>query len=339
MKSTMKVICAAFLLSMVSAGCYTQLATREGAGGAVEDEETYASSDTSTTAVNNAYFGDDDYRYHRFNLSFNYYHPGRWAYYDGVYDPWFDDPWFWPMGWRPYVLYPYPTWYPYGSMYGNDHYWGYHNQGWSNGAMAGGGRGMPSRPRSIGTTRGDDPRGLRTRTPFVTPSASAGGATAPGSGIRTRGTVDEPRQPSAAEPGRSTTTSGTRTRGNDVPWWERTKQQDTKAGQNQNVTTQAPAQQPAASSGRQRRVQQAPNTNPNNRPNSTPGASDRSKRTRNDGGQTRSQPQQVSPPQSQPRSAPPASSGGRERSGGSSSGGSSSNSGSSSGSGTRQRER
>lgn len=354
MKYSMHVIAAAFILSLLSAGCYTQLASRGDSRDQYEDEEEYAGSDTSGASdinVNNYYFGDDEYRHNRFNLSFGYYHPGRWSYYSPIYDPWFDDPWYWPMGWRPYVMYPYPTWSPYGSYYGNDYYWGYynhpHHDSWYSGTVGEGGRGVPNRPRLVGTTRGDEPRGIRSRTPLVTPSGSVTTTGSAAPGIRTRATSEESRQPSVGQPAGNTGTTTTRTRGNDTPWWERAKQEAKSSSQTEAATTRGTSQQPAGTAGRRsRQVEQAPNSQSAPGTSSTPAASESPKqgrRERKSDGQTRQQ--NVAPPsqQSQPRYSPPANSGGsRERSGGSSSGGSSSGrsssgSGSSSGGSSRTR--
>lgn len=358
MKKPMHVLVAAFLLSIVSAGCYTQLASRESSRDDNDNEEAYVSSDTSGTQANCGYFGDDDYRQHRYSLSFNYYHPGRWAYYDGFYDPWIGDTWYWSMGWRPYVLYPYPTWYPYGSYYGNNYYGGYYNGGWSHGTFADGGRGVPNRPRFVGTTRGDDMRGLRarvplaspstltqgnarrasgirTRTPIVMPPTSAQSTATGASGIRTRGSLGEQGVSSASEQAQPANTRGSRTRRNDVPWWERAKQLERNTVQNRAVTTQPATEQPAVNTGRQRRVEQTQGSNTGTT-RGTGNQVKREQRERNSRDQGTRQHVSPSSQQSQPRSSPPASNGGggRERSGGSSS-----NSGSSSGGGTRQRER
>ena len=142
MKSKIGLIAAAFLVSLISAGCYTQFATRDGSRDR-DDEQSYASTDTSDTGTDSQFFGDDEYRHMRYNMSFSYYHPGRWAYntgwgydpyYNGIYDPWYSDSWYWPYGWRSYLLYPYPTWTAYGAYYGH-HYGGYypgsHGGGWN----------------------------------------------------------------------------------------------------------------------------------------------------------------------------------------------------------------
>ncbi|MGE5314033.1 MAG: hypothetical protein ACM3Q4_04995 [Acidobacteriota bacterium] len=333
MKYKFMVTAAAFALAVLSAGCYTQLSTREPSDDrAYADEEEYTQSSDTTdgTVINNYYFGDDAYRHARFRTSFHYYYPGGWGGYLSVYDPWFDDPWYWTVGWRPYVLYPYPTWYPgyYDPYYYNQ--WGYHHYydpwyypGWVGGVD----RGNPHRTRTAGMMRDNG----RLRPNAGLPLASPASGTAAPSGTRMRDNGAE-RGTVNAQPSRSGST--TRTRGGDTPWWERVKQEDQRTQQ----SAPASATQPGAERRRTRQTEQSPNSGTGSmekggqqQPQGT--TSDRPKRERRErSGESGSR--QVAP-QSHPHYAPPPSSshggGGRERSGGGSSSGGSSSGRSSSG--------
>ena len=129
MKLKLFVAAGACALTFVVAGCYTQLTRPEPSESRyVEQEENYSSPADTTdgTTVNNYYFSDDAYRHSRFQASFGYYYPYQWGYTSGIYNPWLDDPWYWSDGWRSNILWPYPTWNPYGGYYGCQ-YWGYYN--------------------------------------------------------------------------------------------------------------------------------------------------------------------------------------------------------------------
>jgi len=341
------------MLSLASAGCYTQLATRDSSRDD-ENEQQYAASDTTGSAAESPFFVYDDYRYMRYNMSFHYYHPGRWSYdvgayydpyYGGIYDPWYADTWYWPYGWRPYVMWPYPTWNAYGGYYGNHHggyyggYYGGHNGGGNHGGYTEGFNRAPLRQRTTGATRGTDSRGMRTPYSGSSGASQVSGAVTPG--IRTRGPEQQPATPQQNE---ATRTSTTRGRANETAWWERNRQQDASSTQTQSVPAQPTRTQPTQPAGNgERRTRQAnqsgtqtqttQGTSP--RTGTTAAPADHPRRERSSGtsnaGQGRTT--QVAPSsQGRGSSAPASSGGGGGRSGGSSGG-------SSSGGGSRQRER
>jgi hypothetical protein len=334
MKYKLVVAACACALTFLSAGCYTQLATREPAENeSVDNEDTYASEPdtTSGAVVNNYYFGDDVYRHSRFQMAFGYYSPYTWGGYAGIYDPWFDDPWYWTYGWRPNVLYPYPTWYPYGGYYGH-HYWGYYNTGgyYSGGGYAHGSA-YPSRTRTMsGSSRGMEGYGIRSRAPgsYPTNAIASPGTAGPQTGIRTRGTSSDERNTVPTQ-----ATTSTRTRGNDVPWWERVKQDEQRSQQSQPAaSTQTQAQQ-----GRRTRqaASQASSTRQAAASQGTQSAAPARRQRSSGGGQANGGRQQhAAPAQTQSHaSPPPANNGGGGRSGGGSQSGGGSHSSGGSGKG------
>ena len=208
-----------FAAILIFSGCYTELTTRE------YEEPYYATdSDTSYTeeeiTINNHYYLDDDYRRSRFKLSFNYYYPtyhSSWigSYYSSYYDdyywglnrPWwwyhypgyvilYPTPWWPPIydPWYPYPYYPpvayYPTYYPYPS---------YPNTPGGN----------PGRIRDNGATRDNTNPGERSR-PVIGVGATTGTEVATGVRIR------EPLPTEAVTVKERPV--------NEVPWWERQKQ-------------------------------------------------------------------------------------------------------------------
>jgi hypothetical protein len=329
MKSTFTLIAAAFLLSLASTGCYTQLATREPSGDGEDDQQQqYTSSDTTGAGAESPFFVYDDYRYMRYNMTFSYYHPRRWSYdvgmydggiydpwYGGLYEPWYGDSWYWPYGWRPYVLYPYPTWNAYG-YYGN-HHGGSYGGGWNHGGFADGNGRAPMRTRTTGATRGNTQGGM------VSPNGSpTAGSSAPS--IRTRDNAGQ--QPVTTRQAETPRTTTTRSRGNETPWWERSQQQSANASQTQAVTTQstprAQSHQPAGNAERRNRtMNQSPNSTGRTGNSGSSGSSSGQRRERTSSGQGRTT--QVAPSSQGRGSAPASSGGGGQRSGGSSGGSSS----------------
>ncbi len=95
-------------------GCYTELATVE------RTDRDYANDSDSTyeegsTAINNHYYLDDDYRRSRLRVSFHYYYPENTSWIGAYYNSYFNDP-YWgmrPFSWSYdpwYGYYPAPTW-------------------------------------------------------------------------------------------------------------------------------------------------------------------------------------------------------------------------------------
>jgi hypothetical protein len=307
MKFKLFIAAGAFALAFLSSGCYTEFATHEPSGsGYSEDDQGYVTSSsdsTDTSAVDNQYFGDDSYRHSRYQLSFGYYYP--WGYDVPIYNPWYDDPWYWPDMWRPYVLWPYPTWYPYGGYYGHHHYWGYYNDPWYNGGggyYGNGGSGAPHRTRLMGPTREASGAGIRQRTPIASPTLGTTG-------------------------GSGTTQPTVRARGGDTPWWERKNQDERRTQQTRPTSAQAQTER------RQRQVGQAPGASTQRQGTATVRPRQERRERQQSAGQSSGR-------QSQPRYAPPANNGGggRERSsGGSAPSGRTSSGGSSSNGGSRTR--
>lgn len=133
MKSVRNSLLVVFSVVLFS-GCYTELATveRNDRDYAYDSDTTY---EEGSTAINNHYYLDDDYRRSRLRTSFHYYYPENTSWIGGYYNSYFNDP-YWGMrqwSWRYdpwYGYYPtyYPTWgcppyyswnsyYPYGGYY------------------------------------------------------------------------------------------------------------------------------------------------------------------------------------------------------------------------------
>lgn len=341
MKFKLSLAACACALTFLFAGCYTEFATHEPSDdkGYADDEGEYVTSDDTTdtgAASSDEYFSDDNYRHSRFSTSFGFYYPWRGGYYTTIYDPWFDDPWYWTDGWRPYVLYPYPTWYPYGPYYGH-HYWGYYSDPWYYGGggwySGGGGSGLPHRTRLTGTTRGDDRIGIRSRSPLVTPSGSVASPGANPTGVRTRGGRTDEQRGGVSSPSAGTT----RTRNGDTPWWERMNQDERRTRQVQQPQNGTEAQPER----RRRQVEQAPSGgSAQPKQGTTPGTvNERPRRERRE--RSQSTERSSGGRQSQPRYSPPSNNGGggggRERSSGSAPSGRASSGGSSSSGGSRTR--
>ncbi|NUN69324.1 MAG: hypothetical protein HUU02_06390 [Bacteroidetes bacterium] len=170
-------------ISVMLAGCYTELATLE-----PSDRTVYYESDTVTegtaTTINNHYYLDDEYRRSRLRVSFNYYYPSYSSWIGSYYYSYFNDPywgmyhrpyWYhdpfaygwcgWPYydPWYPYPVVYYPVYYPYPVYYG--------------GPVTVASGTAPSRPRTDGPTRdpGRDERDRPLATPVPTPVVTTNG--------------------------------------------------------------------------------------------------------------------------------------------------------------------
>ena len=203
-------------------GCYTELATVE------RTDRDYANNSDTTyeegsTAINNHYYLDDDYRRSRLRVSFHYYYPENTSWIGGYYNSYFNDPYWgmrpWSWTYDPwYGYYPsyYPTWGcppyydPWHPYYPSVAYYpGYYpspvyvnNQPKS-----------PPRIRTSGSTRDGNSTDIRSR-PITTLPAETQTKT-----VRTEGRDNKEAIPVPAP---------VRKRGNDVSWWDRRDNEQTK---------------------------------------------------------------------------------------------------------------
>jgi hypothetical protein len=276
-------------------GCYTQVATYgEEESDPSEEPADYSETDSigGTTIVNN-YFYDDSYRWSRYRIAFQYYHPSIYWYGSFWYDPWFDNPWYWHYPWwyDPYytVIYPRPYWYPPYGYYGwYDYYpYGYYQDAplWTGGAEKQG----PRRPG--GSTRGlpDESPGGRgpigsTTPPIAVPAAPATHLPATVDrdeqesrtpNVSTGSATPATREPATIDKDPTTTNNGTRQKRDNTPWWQRLQHDGKKAA----GTESTPGTGQTPKTGKDQTVDRPTNTPVGgNAPTSSPKQKERTRR-------------------------------------------------------------
>jgi len=211
-----------FSIVILFSGCYTELATVE------QNERDYAyDSDTTyeegSTAINNNYYLDDDYRRSRLRVSFHYYYPENTSWIGGYYNSYFNDPYWgmrpWSWTYDPWYGY-YPSYYPtWGCLPYYDpwhpyyppivHYPGYYPSPVYVSTQPK----TPPRIRTEGSSRDGNSTDVRSR-PIPSPSSETQATT-----IR-KGRGDEKEAIPVSTP--------IRKRGNDVSWWDRRDNEQSK---------------------------------------------------------------------------------------------------------------
>jgi hypothetical protein len=205
---------------VIFSGCYTELATveRNDRGYAYDSDTTY---EEGSTAINNNYYLDDDYRRSRLRVSFHYYYPENTSWIGGYYNSYFNDP-YWGM--RPFS-WTYDPWYGYYPTWGCPPYYDpwhpyyppvVYYPGYYPSPVYG--NNTPSIP--IKGHRADGPSREGTTitdrsSPIPNPSSTTTVATTP----RTRESVPIDKVTPVTRPGKTR---------DETPWWERKNNEQTK---------------------------------------------------------------------------------------------------------------